>query len=151
MNRTATSSFSQPRMTPLQFAKADCAALQRGRYCMLQEVDIPLSVWLDNSPNDADLVCRLSLNERCEYFERFVLPLADHPGPKADPKLQLRRANARAAYSRQHELQEEAAYAAGRACPDCGAALALRKRYCPTCAAKRRKKTYRAARSRRGI
>jgi len=40
----------------------------------------------------------------------------------------------------------DSARPAGRTCPDCGAALVSRRRYCPTCARKRRRQAARVCR-----
>ena len=144
-------SSKSARLSPFQFAKDDCANLRKDGICLWSDAQIALPRWFDDSPTPAELTCRVKAGERCGYFEKFVLPLADQPGPKDDPKRQLRRASARDAYWRQHQLQEEVAHPAGRACPDCGAALAYRKRFCPICGARRRREAYRAARSRRDV
>lgn len=90
--------------------------------------------------------CQVKLGNRCGHFERAILPLADKPSPKAAPKLQGKRLAAREAYLllRPPAQTPKAAQPGGlRRCPDCGEPIAKRKRICPTCAAKRRRVSYR--------
>ncbi len=97
-------------------------------------------------PDDADRRCKVGRGERCEYFERTVLPLADQASPADDPRLQARRAEARRAYRRKHDL--DGAEEPGRRCPDCGGPLPKGKRLCEACRQRRRRVSYRAARNR---
>jgi len=97
-------------------------------------------------PEDVNRRCKVARGERCEYFERAVLPLADQASPPDDPRLQARRAEARRAYLRKHDL--DGAEDPGRSCPDCGGPLPKGKRLCETCRQRRRRASYRAARNR---
>jgi len=87
--------------------------------------------------------CLIAERKRCSYFERCILPLADWRRPEEKKGAQQGRLKARATYHRLHrisvpELEEP------RVCPDCGALLAKRARYCEICSKDRRKKNARA-------
>ncbi len=83
-----------------------------------------------------DHPCVLADNKRCPYFELLVLPLATCT-PNQDKAAGFHEA-AREYYGKlAHNIPKE--YLKARKCPDCGAALAKRKRYCDQCSKKRRK------------
>ncbi len=87
--------------------------------------------------------CFVKQGERCEYFEKVVLPTSADSGRKeliyslyqkhvgiAEDDLLINTANI-------------------RPCPDCGAELKPRQRYCDDCRNKRRRQSYRNSRSKR--
>ena len=67
--------------------------------------------------------CLLSEGKRCPYFERVLIPIAGQQGV-ANKVIEWYDGDA----------------VDTRACPDCGAELAYRKRYCPKCARKRKRR-----------
>lgn len=98
-------------------------------------------------PDGIDRRCLVARGKRCGHFERVILPLADQPSPPDEPKLQSKRARARRAYLRKHNL--EGADEPHRPCPDCDGPLPKCKRYCEECRHRRRRSSTRAAVSRR--
>jgi hypothetical protein len=96
-------------------------------------------------PDDVDRRCKVTRGQRCNYFEKVILPLADQAPPESEPNLQRRRAQARQAYLDNHNLPGAKA---ARKCPDCGEPLAKGKQVCPKCRKRRRRKTYRGSRNR---
>ena len=128
-------------MTPLQFAVAECANHQPDGSCAGVMINRDLSM-SRASPKPR---CLLVEGKRCDYFEQCVAPMA---GWVTDPR---RAASLQAAVTEYREMTNQKAPPA-RPCPGCGAAIPKGKRYCPACAAARRKATYRASqvRSRRG-
>ncbi|MBN2127951.1 MAG: hypothetical protein JW741_00565 [Sedimentisphaerales bacterium] len=83
--------------------------------------------------------CTVEQGQRCGFFERAVLPTA------ADIGLSVQ---IHAQYARQVGLSDagELGREPSRSCPDCGAELKPRQRYCDTCSARRRRDSYRRAR-----
>ena len=84
-------------------------------------------------------VCKIEQGQRCDYFEKAVLPTARDIGQAAR------------IYSRYQEhvkIRKGFLHAANenRLCPDCGAGLRPRQRYCQDCSKKRRRETYRRRR-----
>ena len=73
-------------------------------------------------------VCLLREKKICKYFERSVLDIPLQPGAESNPHYQDY-LNARQTYLRQHRISDEKVEVA-RTCPDCGKALAARKRVC---------------------
>jgi hypothetical protein len=84
----------------------------------------------------------VALGQRCDWFEEAVLPLE-----KMVTKPQRLAAIVEAAtkYRVLHKLQQ----APQRVCPDCRGDMPPHKQLCPTCARRRRLKTYRAYNERR--
>jgi hypothetical protein len=95
--------------------------------------------------------CLVHRGARCRYFERRILPLADHGDPRDEPGLQARRLAARRAYLEGLAPKETPQTTAdpSRICPDCGGPLAKHRRVCAVCAAKRRRSTKRRNQRRR--
>jgi len=89
----------------------------------------------DSTGND----CLVRDGERCDYFERCLLPLENQASPPAEPKLQAQRKRDCGEYRDRHLLRAEAE----RSC-ECGAPLAKRQRFCTACKTKKRRETYRA-------
>jgi len=77
-------------------------------------------------PNDPTN-CNLRNNNRCNYFEKAILPATPHSAPAKT-------------YRRTHKIPAPNA----RPCPDCGNPMAPNRHFCQTCAHKRRKATKRA-------
>ena len=84
-------------------------------------------------------LCLVEQGKRCDYFERCVLPTAAYNGQLLS-------------LTRQYEEKTGAtgltgrSAAMGRDCPDCGAELSGRARYCDPCKKRRRQNAYRKAR-----
>lgn len=83
--------------------------------------------------------CLVQESQRCEHFERIVLPTAADIGLSA---LVYSLYERQCGVSGTDQLKREAM----RACPECGGELKPRRRFCDDCAAKRRRQTYRQAR-----
>jgi len=79
--------------------------------------------------------CLIRTGHRCGYFETCVLPLADQPSPKDDPKLQKQRAEARTAYHDKHGIVSATKIDKRPECPDCGSILPAGRKYgrCDSC------------------
>ena len=76
--------------------------------------------------------CLLLLKKRCRYFEDAVLPLANDPPSSYKPgELQ----ECRERYYAMMGIPRKSPTV--RTCPDCGAALAKRQRFCARCSSKR--------------
>jgi len=118
-------------MTPLQFAREECANYQSDGSCLGVVIEDDLSVRrCDSKPK-----CLLAAPKRCGYFEECVAPMADMAGdPRRAVALQVAVAEYRQA-TNQKPL-------AARPCPECGLPLQRGKQLCPACAARRRKDTY---------
>ena len=121
-------------MTPLQFVREECANHQPDGSCTGVGV-FPFEK-MDAKPR-----CLVSQSNRCLYFEECVAPMADMV---SDPRRAAALQGALAEYRRMTKQAE----AQTRRCPDCGGPCQTRKRYCPTCALKRRKMSTRRAVSR---
>ncbi|MHC4397831.1 MAG: hypothetical protein ACYS1A_19475 [Planctomycetota bacterium] len=78
--------------------------------------------------------CKVEQGKRCTYFERVVLPTA------ADTKY---REEIYSQYTIKCNKGKPLARLESRPCPDCGAGMKYRKRYCKNCKKKRRQKTNR--------
>ena len=91
------------------------------RHCLLTDED---GETLEGQP------CRVARGERCEFFERVVLPVAESPGEIA----------ARTAYMGEFPVDGFAGKA--RYC-SCGEPIPRRRRMCDSCRSKRRRETYR--------
>ena len=113
-------------MTPHAFAKRDCANF------------FPEGCLLTSLYEG----CRLALTppQRCPYFERAVLPLADQDSPNDEPQLQKLRLQARNDYLANTQEPDRAILS--RPCPLCSQPMAKRRRFCPDCAKKRRHDSY---------
>lgn len=71
----------------------------------------------------SDTSCLISEGKRCPYFERVLLPIAEQQGVSRQIK----------------KYYDMGDIKATRSCPDCGAELAYRKRYCNKCTKRRRR------------
>ena len=130
------------RMTPAQFARDECANMLPDGACLGVTVGSLLDCGQPKTCTPRDC-CLVVEGRRCDYFERVVLPLADHPSPSGDPGLQQKRAYARQEYLGRHGL----AHGGLRRCPDCGSPMPARHRYCESCSARHRRETYRRTRA----
>jgi hypothetical protein len=88
--------------------------------------------------------CLITEGRRCAYFERCVVPMCDWT---TEPRRKAAIQEAVAAYRRLTKQGEDVS----RQCPDCDGPMARGNRYCPECAGKRRKLTYRKKNDRRRI
>ena len=136
-------------MTPYTFAKAECANMQTDGSCLGVRAKDLIDRGQRKILQPRELCLLRRPGKRCRYFEVVVLPLADRPSPKDDPKLQARRLRAREVY---WDRGEAALVPKGRRpdrprrCPDCDGPLAKGRRFCSACAGKRRRETYRRRR-----
>jgi len=142
-------------MTPLQFAKKECANLNKDGSCLggkakdLVDTNGP---WWNRKDTKVKFLNKRSqcalvkAGERCLYFEQVILPLADWPSTKDEPDLQSKRQEARVTYLARTDLgsQEKAKQ---NFC-ECGAVIPKRRRYCDKCAARNRRETRRKAQNR---
>lgn len=78
---------------------------------------------------------KVEQGKRCSYFEKAVLPTAADIGRRDEIYYQ---------YEVKCKVTEPLTRPGFRLCPDCGAGLNFRERYCKTCSRKRRKATNRA-------
>ena len=138
-------------MTPLQFAKRECANIRPDGSCLgIMVNDLH---WRGQKILATERkVCLLggSKPKRCGYFEKVVLPLADRP-TKDQPRLQQQRLEARAKYGLINDVETKSVEL--RTCPDCGTEpLSKRQRVCPKCQQKRRRESARVhIRQKRGM
>jgi len=79
--------------------------------------------------------CLVEAGQRCGYFEKAVLPIAGEIGQQK-------------IYAAYESLTgaDPLARPQARLCPDCGAELKPRQRYCDDCKRKRRRQSYRNSR-----
>jgi len=87
-------------------------------------------------------VCKVQQGQRCDYFEKNVLPTAEEIGLGDCVNAQ---------YAKQVGLKQDLIASRGeiRRCPTCGAALRHRQRFCNDCSKKRRRETYRLLRQKK--
>ncbi len=121
-------------MTPLQFAREECANYQPDGSCMGAVIEDDLTMRRGRPLPK----CALGDGNRCVYFEETVAPMA---GMVADSRRAVQMQEAVRAY---HAMTHQNAKPA-RACPDCGQPMPPRKRFCPVCSRKRRQATHRNA------
>lgn len=86
--------------------------------------------------------CLVEQGKRCGYFEKAVLPTAKDAGLREHVYSLYQKHTGIEACG---ELDREPA----PRCPDCGAELRPRQRYCDACATRRRRQSYRRARQKR--
>ena len=132
---------------------------EKGRASMSNHKQIGLIPFLKGSPNPERRTpgctnfdhhyggclfaehCAVEQGERCEYFERAVLPTAADIGQEE---------HVRSLYAKHVGLEGcQSDRPSTRECPGCGGELLRRQRYCDSCKKKRRRETYRKARSKR--
>lgn len=104
-----------------------------------------------NGKHFGEQPCRLAGGGRCAYFEAAVLPLAEaFPDRYGDAaKAYWKRAAEDGGLEHRAVRQfQEAVDSGPRMCPQCGAHLAKRKRYCDGCRKARKRAAVRAAVSR---
>ena len=128
-----------PRMTPARFARDECANMLPDGACLGVSVDSLIDRGQGKTATPRDR-CLVAEGKRCEYFERVILPLVDHPSPHGEPQLQAKRAWARREYLARHTLRRARDE---RRCPECGNPRPARHHFCETCASKHRRETYR--------
>ncbi len=127
-------------MTPMQFIREECASHQPDGSCAGVAINRDLTMpFAAPKPR-----CLISAGRRCAYFERCVVPMGDWT---TEPRRKAAIQEAIAGYRRLTRQGEDVS----RQCPDCDGPMARGSRYCPECADKRRKQTYRKKNARRGI
>lgn len=123
-------------MTPLQFAKAECANFDLDGSCKGIGIRNDGSLYsFGKSP-----ACLLKVaNARCTYFEECVLPM----GFDTTSAIGLAKAKEREQALREYAVNAPAlARQSGRLCPDCREReLEAGHRFCYVCAASRRKQS----------
>ncbi len=87
-------------------------------------------------------VCLVQTGQRCHHFEKVVLPTAGDISLRESIHSQYRK---HVGLGGNDELGTESI----RRCPDCGAELRPRQRYCDDCRKRRRRKSYQNSRSKR--
>jgi len=129
-------------MTPYDFAKRECANIRKDGCCLGFQPEGLIDTAIPVTPREKCFLSHRPIKP-CQYFEKCVLPLADHPSPKDNPSLQAQRLKARRLYltARAKEVPEVKL----RTCPDCGGPLAKRQRTCTKCARNRRRESNRKA------
>ena len=121
-------------MTPLQFAREECANHQPNGSCLGVQISKDLTMTCAKPlPR-----CLVADGQCCDYFEACVLPMANIV---TEPHRAKELRQAASEYRRVSELTLENT----RPCPDCGEPLQPRKRLCPICADKRQKNATREA------
>ena len=118
--------------TPLQMARAECANFCKDGSCL----GIPTECLTSECPTVAAPLDRCKLAEpgkRCMYFERAVIPLANYFPEKYAKAVETYTAG---------RAKNALAIKAARLC-ECGNPLPKRKRYCPTCARRKRRESAR--------
>ena len=78
------------RMTDIAFAAAECGNMTSDDGCLGLLADMLIDDDRRKTVSPLDQ-CLLIAGERCAYFERVILPIADQPSPAGDPDLQARR------------------------------------------------------------
>ena len=112
-------------MTPLEFARRECANWQGGNYCLGMEKTCLLA----GKPI-----------KPCDYFERCVMNLPDQPGADKHPNY-FGYIEAREKYLKLRK--KEIPQVKISTCRHCGEPVAKRYRYCSPCAKKRRREKQR--------
>ena len=119
-------------MSPFQMAKEECAAMVDNG-CDGMRIDNALKVTQAKGLKR----CLLLDDKRCPYFEACVMPMAAMVTEPDKSKAYL---NCVADYKFQHHIR-----GLFKRCPDCGGALPARRRFCPDCTQKHRRKSNRDA------
>ena len=106
------------------FARRHCANYNTTNGCYLTEkVD-----WSVEPPKATAGPCLVAESKPCTYFKRAILPARDVPQ------------NIRGDY---YFIDSSIMVPTARTCPECGATLAPRQRFCQKCRRKRRLESYR--------
>ncbi len=87
-------------------------------------------------------VCLIQEGKRCSYFEKNVLPTAIDINLRESVYLQYAKVVG-------VEINTQSINRNYRSCPDCGAELRSRQRYCETCKNRHRRQSYRNSRLKR--
>jgi hypothetical protein len=87
--------------------------------------------------------CKVEKGQRCAYFEKAVLPTAAQIGLK-------KHIYSRYANQVGIDVEIEALETEIKRCPDCGAELKPRQKYCDTCSKRRRRESYTKSRRKAG-
>jgi hypothetical protein len=119
-------------MTPLQFAQTECPNWNQGACSGARIADD-----LTPLPGRPLAKCALAVDQRCEYFEECVLPMA---AMVSDPEKSKSYLDAAANYKFKHHIS-----GLSRRCPECGGPLPTRKRFCAGCTSQHRQKSNRDA------
>jgi hypothetical protein len=123
-------------VTPLQLAQAHCASWRKdGKGCLGAIIDDDLQIRRCHPRPQCVLA---SPGQRCLYLEECVLPMArsiDNPVQRQQFEEAVR----------QYRLSVRLPLVQTRPCPDCGRAMQPRRRFCPICAAARRRASNREA------
>jgi len=131
-------------VTASELVTLECANSQ-GQRC--------LGVAINSQTADPLPFCLVKRRMRCRYFEGCVLPLSSRVPVYAGAASDYRRNLSPQAIDGApqavkdhpffHTFNSRAGGTKARMCPECGAPLAKRKRYCAKCTAKRRRESYR--------
>jgi len=116
-------------MNPNHLAATQCSNYQKDGSCL----GVSQSCFPSSEPQPPFPRCLLADGQRCQFFERSVLPLADRPSPKNEPGLQGRAAEAMNKYFELHDAGRPKQIGGRRNCPRCGGLLDRGKRYCDPC------------------
>lgn len=135
-------------MTPLQFAKCQCANYRQedgGCKGIVIHDDGRMTAMPDKPK-----VCLLAkAGQRCGYFETTVMPFAGTLGPpyafQNTPQREMEYAEAVRLYRKSCKLPQ----AAERPCPLCGRPVEPRHQFCQICSERRRKEQNRRATQKR--
>ncbi len=148
-------------MTPHEFARRECANMRPDGGCFgIRREDLfgrgQLKIAM---PLPRCVLARMRgtsiVPKRCPYFEKVILPLADHPSPKGDPGLQARRLDARQRYRQtvgelakptERGHRPDGRDARTRTCGECQKPIGKGRRFCDTCRDRRRRETQRRKR-----
>ena len=86
-----------------------------------------------------DETCKVEQGKRCVYFEKAVLPTAKDIGLQS----------VYSQYEKSIGIEGALKISMGQArlCPECGAGLKLRQRFCDSCSKRRRRDSYRKTRA----
>ena len=125
-------------MTPMQLVRDECANHQPDGSCLGVMINEDLSM-TRAAPKPR---CLVADGKRCPYFEACVAPMADMA---SDPRRAAGLLEAVAEYRRVTKQGVDLT----RQCPDCDGPMRKGRRYCPACAHKRRRDSYRAKNDRR--
>ena len=135
-------------MTPLQFAKDECANFNDSNGACLGVTADSLRQEPKNMRAYPRPRCVLADGDRCDYFERIVLPLAERGIPHFLEARDAYYAKAiRAAGMRPNTEITLAQPKTIRQC-ECGNPLAAGHRFCEKCKTAKRRKTYRLSKTR---